>query len=232
MDFFQRASICARDIQFERHTRKKGLVPGQKYDPTLHGIDPLHPRVLAFHQSPKVSTTRCASLALPPDPSTTSPSSFPTKQSSDSTRSMVFQRIGKASCPKALSEGKSYLRCGTTSRSSEDCLRIRSAAFSKTMRRQSSSFMWIAISILDENDFRAAGSSYPTGLGHRFRRVLQLRRQAAARIQSLRRSGAKDGVEFRVPGLLPIRLTSGGPDWSDGKLEDRLSMSVRGSRAG
>ena len=32
MDFFQRASICARDIQFERHTRKKGLVPGQKYD--------------------------------------------------------------------------------------------------------------------------------------------------------------------------------------------------------
>ena len=84
----------------------------------------------------------------------------------------------------------------------------------------------------DENDFRAAGSSYPTGLGHRFRRVLQLRRQAAARIQSLRRSGAKDGEEFRVPGLLPIRLTSGGPDWSDGKLEDRLSMSVRGSRAG
>ena len=43
---------------------------------------------------------------------------------------------------------------------------------------------------------------------------------------------AQDGVEFRVPGLLPIRLTSGGPDWSDGKLEDRLSMSVRGSRAG
>ena len=62
MDFFQRASICARDIQFERHTRKKGLVPGQKYDT----IPPYMGLIRSIQEFWLSTSRRAASLVLTP----------------------------------------------------------------------------------------------------------------------------------------------------------------------
>ena len=62
MDFFQRASICARDIQFERHTRKKGLVPGQKYDT----IPPYMGLIRSIQKFWLSTSRRAASLVLTP----------------------------------------------------------------------------------------------------------------------------------------------------------------------
>ncbi len=62
MDFFQRASICARDIQFERHTRKKGLVPGQKYDT----IPPYMGLIRSIQEFWLSTIRRAASLVLTP----------------------------------------------------------------------------------------------------------------------------------------------------------------------